>query len=178
VNAPDPFQEIHWYDAPTGGNLVNGDITGGTGVGEVFIPATPSGTFYAETYDVERQCVSTTRTPVTLTLHPPLAIAISVVDQVVCSGGDPTTIDGGAASGGTGTYTYQWETALASAGPYTTIGGAQAATYDPPGGVTQTIYYRRITNSSTCTHTGSPVTVSVGPAPSVTVHPVSPQVCE
>ena len=47
-----------------------------------------------------------TRTPVTLTLHPPLAIAAASVDQSVCAGGDPASIDGGVASGGTGTYTY------------------------------------------------------------------------
>ena len=52
-----------------------------TGLGEVFIPAAPSGTFYAETYDGGDQCYSTTRTPVTLTLHPPLAIAAPSVDQ-------------------------------------------------------------------------------------------------
>ena len=84
VNSPGTGSNILWYDAPTAGNIVNGDGTGGTGLGEVFIPVAPSGTFYAETYDAGAQCYSQTRTPVTLTLHPPLAIATASVDQSIC----------------------------------------------------------------------------------------------
>ena len=178
VNSPGIGNNILWYDAPTGGNIVNGDATGGDGLGEVFIPVAPSGTFYAETYDGEYQCYSTTRTPVTLTLHPPLAIAAPSVDQAVCAGGDPASIDGGVASGGTGAYTYQWESSTASAGPYLPIAGATAPAYDPPSGFSQTTYFRRITRSSTCLQTGSPVMISLGAAPSITQQPVSQQVCD
>ena len=178
VNSPGTGNNIFWYDAPTAGNIANGDATGGGGLGEVFIPAAPSGTFYAETYDGASQCYSATRTPVTLTLHPPLLIAAPSLDQGVCAGGDPASIDGGVASGGTGAYTYQWESSTTSAGPYSPIASATGPAYDPPSGFSQTTYFRRITRSSTCLQTGSPVMISLGAAPSITQQPVSQQVCD
>ena len=56
-----------------------------------------------------------------------MLIATALVDQIVCNGGDPAVIDGGVASGGTGTYTYLWETSTASAGPYSPIATALSA---------------------------------------------------
>lgn len=178
VTSPGAGKRIRWFDAASGGNIVAGNDTGGDGLGEVFIPTAPSGTFYAETYDEELLCTSATRTAVTLTLHPPLVAGTPSADQNVCSGGDPTVIDGGTASGGTGAYTYQWESAVVAAGPYTAILGETSSTYDPPSGITQTTYYHRLTRSATCLQTGNPVMVSVTTSPVITSQPISPQVCE
>jgi gliding motility-associated-like protein len=178
VTSPGAGKRIRWYDAPTGGNIVLGNSGGGDGLGEVFIPTAPSGTFYAETYDEGLLCASATRTAVTLTLHPPLVAGTPSADQNVCSGGDPAIIDGGMASGGTGAYTYVWASASAAAGPYTPIGGATSTTYDPPPGITQTTYYHRITRSATCLQTGNPVMVSVVTAPTITAQPTGSQACE
>lgn len=178
VNSPGSGKKIRWYDAPTGGNLVAGNDTGGDGRGGVFIPSAPSGTFYAETFDETLLCSSATRTAVTLTLHPPLTAGSPSANQNVCGGGDPTLIDGGTASGGTGAYTYTWESASAAAGPFTVIAGATAATYDPPSGITQTTYYRRITHSATCSQPGNNVTVNVIAAPVITGQPSPQQACD
>jgi gliding motility-associated-like protein len=178
VNSPGTGKRIRWYDAPTGGNIAPGNDTGGDGLGGVFIPSAPSGTFYAETYDETLLCASPTRTAVTLTLHPPLVAGSPSAAVNVCSGGDPGVIDGGTASGGTGTFTYQWESATAAAGPYTALVGETAATFDPPSGITQTTYYRRITRSATCLQTGSTVTVNVTTAPAIAAQPATQQVCE
>lgn len=178
VNSPGAGRKIRWFDAPTAGNTVPGNDTGGDGLGGIFVPNAPSGTFYAETYDETLLCSSSTRTAVTLTLHPPLNAGMPSSNQTVCSGGDPIVIDGGTASGGTGAYTYVWESALASAGPYTPIPGATAETFDPPSGLTQTTYYHRITRSATCLQTGNPVTVNVITAPTITSQPAAQQACE
>ena len=177
VNSPGVGKRIRWYDAPTAGNIVPGNDTGGDGLGGVFVPAAPSGTFYAETYDEVAFCASPTRTAVTLTLHPPLVAGVSSANQVICTGGDPAVVNGGTSSGGTGAYTYQWESALASAGPYSNVADATLPTYDPPGGLMQTTYYRRTTRSATCLQTGSPITVSVTTSPTITSQPASQQVC-
>ena len=179
VNSPGSGKNIRWYDAATGGNLVPGDGTGGDGRGGVFIPAAASGTFYAETYDGTLQCSSSTRTAVTLTQHPPLVPGVPpTATQSVCSGGDPTVIDGGTASGGTGTYTYQWESSSATAGPYSAIIGATQPTYDPPAGIIQTTYYHRLTRSATCLQPGNPVGVTIIAPPAITVQPTPQQVCD
>lgn len=178
VNSPGVGKRIRWYDASTGGNIVLGNSGGGDGLGEVFIPAAPSGTFYAETFDEVTLCSSPTRTAVTLTLHPPLVAGIPSANQVICTGGDPAIIDGGTSSGGTGAYTYQWESSLASAGPYTPIPSAISPTYDPPVGLVQTTYFRRTTRSATCLQPGTPVAVTVTTTPSITSKPSPQQACE
>ncbi len=178
VNSPGVGKRIRWYDAPTGGNIVPGNTSGGDGLGEVFIPTAPSGTFYAETYDEGTDCSSPTRTAVTLTLHPPLVAGVPSANQAICTGGDPAVLDGGTSSGGTGAYTYQWESSFAAAGPYTAIGGATSATYDPPAGLSQTTYYRRRTGSATCSQPGSPITVTVTTTPTIGTQPTSQQVCD
>ena len=177
VNSPGVGKRIRWYDASTGGNIVLGNSSGGDGLGEVFIPAAPSGTFYAETFDEVTLCSSPTRTAVTLTLHP-LWSQCPIRESGDLYRWRPSVIDGGASSGGTGAYTYQWESALATAGPYTAITGAAAPTYDPPIGLAQTTYYRRTTRSATCLQPGTPVTVTVTTTPSITAKPSPQQACE
>lgn len=51
-----------WYDAATGGNLLQSDAT-------LWIPP-GAGTYYAETREEATGCISTTRTPVTITINP------------------------------------------------------------------------------------------------------------
>ncbi len=170
VNSPGSGRTINWYDAATGGNLVPGDVSGGDGRGGVFIPTAASGTFYAEIYDGTTQCTSDVRTAVTLTLNPIVTPGTPVGTQTVCVGDDPTVISGGTATGGDGTYTYQWESAIASTtGPYTDISGATLVNYDPPAGITQTTHYRVRVTSSTCTsQTGNFISVTIGSPTNVT----------
>ena len=54
----DPAQTITWYDAATGGNIVNNPSL--TGVG--------TATYYAETFDPNTGCASATRSAIVLTI--------------------------------------------------------------------------------------------------------------
>ncbi len=64
-------------------------------------------------------------------------------DQSICYAGDPASFNNDAsASGGDGTFTYQWQSKV-GAGSWTDIGGATGLTYDVPAGLTQTTMYRR-----------------------------------
>ncbi len=103
-------------------------------------------------------------------------------DNAICPGGDPTgftnTVN---ASGGTISYktpTFQWQSATNIGGPWSNIGGATAATYDPPGPVSVTTYYRRIITDDCGSFANSNVlTVTVQPEPSVSIGSASSQVC-
>ncbi|GJM31499.1 MAG: hypothetical protein DHS20C18_05000 [Saprospiraceae bacterium] len=55
-------QTVDWYDAPVGGNLL-------ASASFAFSPPT-AGTYYAETRHLFNGCVSTERTPITLTVNP------------------------------------------------------------------------------------------------------------
>jgi gliding motility-associated-like protein len=69
--------------------------------------------------------------------------------QTVCLGTSPSPLTSTAgASGGTGTYAYQWESS-ADNSTWADITGATGTTY-APGPVTATTYYRRRVESGTC----------------------------
>lgn len=178
VDDPGSGMTINWYDAATGGNLVPGNGTGGSGRGEVFIPTAASGTFYAETYDGTLGCSSATRTAVTLTMNPALVPGTATGTQSVCAGGDPTAITGGTATGGNGAYTYEWGETTTSGGPYMIVPGVTSANYDPPSGLTQTTYYIRLTRSGSCADKwGNEVTVTVTNPAAIVSPPPNRTVC-
>jgi gliding motility-associated-like protein len=91
-------------------------------------------------------------------------VFIFVVDTAVAPGviGNPQTVCAGvtnpaaftsptAGSGGNGTPTYTWQISIDNFGAdINTIGGANAATYDPPAAVSVDTYYRRVNTSGSC----------------------------
>jgi gliding motility-associated-like protein len=85
--------------------------------------------------------------------------------QTVCVGAVPAQLTSTAeASGGTGTYAYQWESSLDNV-TWAAIAGATNASYSP-GPVVATTYYRRQVISGTCNTAASNV-VSVQTQPTV-----------
>ena len=88
-------------------------------------------------------------------------------NQTVCSHSNPAAFTQTTASTGPGTLSYQWYSSFDNS-VYTTIAGATSTTYDPPAGIQNTTYYKRLTsatqNSLTCSaYNGTPVTVNVAP---------------
>lgn len=96
----EPGSSVNWYDAPTGGTLLQANSL-------TYTP-TAAGTFYAESYFIASNCKSVARTPVTLTVVTLPTVSITGTNSI-CSGnstniilnGTPNTavtytIDGGA----------------------------------------------------------------------------------
>ncbi|MAT53180.1 MAG: hypothetical protein CMN32_01785, partial [Saprospirales bacterium] len=134
-----------WYAAPAGGTpLATGTV--------LFVPA-GAGTYYAETRDTLSGCVSDSRTPVTLTIHPNPTAAIS--GQTTICEGDSTTLT---ASGGTA---YSWSTGATAA----------AITLSPS---VNTSYTVTVTDGNGCTATAT-ATVTVLPNTSSNI---SASICE
>ena len=102
-----------------------------------------------------------------VTIYPPLTSPVIAESQTVCSGSRPTpfamtTLP----TGGDGTYSYQWQSAPASSGPWTDISGATASSYWAPttSAATPATYYRLMVKDVFCnntTLTSNYVTVSV-----------------
>lgn len=76
--------------------------------------------------------------------------------QTICSGLDPielTNTTAGTVSGGA-TLSYRWESSISPFSTWNTIVGATGINYDPPSGLTETTYYRRVTigtlNTTSC----------------------------
>ena|GEM_PF-1514823 len=82
-----------------------------------------------------------------------------IANQDACWGYAPTLLEGSSLRGGTGTYTYQWQSSPDNA-IWSNIPGATQAEYQP-GTVTDTIYYRRIGYSGPITDYGNSIKVNV-----------------
>jgi len=87
--------------------------------------------------------------------------------QTICTGRAPTTLTSTTDGTGAGTITYRWEksTTNCSTG-FSPIMDATEATYDPPAGLSQTTYFRRVAistlNGVVCEKASNCVTVTLG----------------
>lgn len=67
--------------------------------------------------------------------------------QRICVGGDPNPFTEWSPASGSGVLTYQWQSSFNNS-TFTDINGATEKTYDPPAGILQTTYYKRITTNT------------------------------
>ncbi len=109
------------------------------------------------TYTITPASPSCIGTPITFTVNvnPALTPGTIASNQGVCMGGDPSALIEATPATGGSSLTYQWQSSITSAaGPWADILGATGITYDPPAGLTQTTWYRRvvstIVNGVTC----------------------------
>ena len=109
-------------------------------------------------------CAAATSNTITVTVNPTLTAGTISGDQTFCASGDPVAFTQTAPTGGTGTYTYQWQSSTNNI-TFTDIAGATASTYDASS-ISQTTYYRRVVNSA-----GSACTAATSNTITVTVHP-------
>jgi uncharacterized repeat protein (TIGR01451 family) len=129
--------ELVWFEGSCGGTQI--------GAGSPFTIASPpvTTTYFAAWVNTcgTSSCASVT---VIVNLVGPGAIA---ADQTICYSGNPAAFTSTAAGTGLGTIYYRWESAVSPFTVWNVIGGATAATYDPPGGLVETTKYRRVTIS-------------------------------
>ena len=124
------------------------------------------------TYTVTGTAVSgcTNTATAIITVNTPLTGGKIAGSQSVCSGGDPTAFTSTtAASGGTGSITYQWQQSTNSGTTFTDISTANSATYDVAAGITTTTLYRRkATDAASTIKYSDTVTIAVNALPTIT----------
>jgi hypothetical protein len=156
-----------WQSSTTGCGGAFSDIGGATAI--TYDP--PAGLLVTTSY---RRVTTSTLTGVPCTANSNcITVTVNDVtggtvaaDQTICSGGDPAAFTISVASTGSGALTYQWQSNTTGCdGAFANIGGATAATYDPPAGLTLTTYYRRVTTSTLntipCTANSNCITVTI-----------------
>lgn len=104
---------------------------------------------------------------ITVTVNARVTGGVVAGNQTVCSHSDPAAFTQTTASTGPGTLSYQWHSSFDNS-VYTNIAGATSTTYNPPPGIQNTTYYKRLTlatqNGLTCSaYNSTPVTVTVAP---------------
>ncbi|WP_048919791.1 gliding motility-associated C-terminal domain-containing protein [Rufibacter radiotolerans] len=141
-----------WFAAPSGGTALFS--------GPAFTtPAlTQTTTFYVQA--VAGGCAGP-RTAVQVTVQPPVANNVLSGVQEICAGTNAGTITGALPTGGTNSYTYQWQSSTDGIAYYAAAGANQEQDYTP-GILYQTTWYRRVVKSGTClAQTSAAVKVTV-----------------
>jgi len=108
-------------------------------------------------------CGTVSSNTITVTVYANLSSGSVAADQILCYNTSPAAfIQTVASSGGTGSYTYQWQSQPGCSGGWGDISGATATTYDEPANLTQTTCYRRNVTSGSCgTISSNTITVTV-----------------
>jgi len=105
-----------------------------------------------------------------LIVHQPLNPGVISADQSICYNTSPVELTGPSATGGDGSYTYQWESSINSGVDWTNISGATSLNYQP-GSLSQTTLFRRVVFTTTpcpAVLQYTPVTITVNEIPTVT----------
>ena len=146
-----------WQSAPDGVNFTN--ISGATTLS--FTPPALTATTYYRMLAVSNGAMTNSNTA-TVTVYPQLvAGTVSPSSQSINYNTNPAALSSAAATGGSGTYSYQWQSS-ANNTTWTNITGAAALSYSPTA-LTATTYYRLAVTSNSVTIYGSSATVSVYP---------------
>jgi len=167
-----------WYSSST--NTTSGGTPVGTNAPNYTPPAFNTlGTFY---YYVEvtlsgNGCGTVTSNPAeVIVVADPVVTAQPFTSQTLCQGSTPTTLSV-TATGGLGTYSYQW---YSNTPPNTLISGATSDTFIPDTNITGTTnYYCVISQPGIgCEVVSNIAEVIVVPAPLITAQPQPSAVCE
>ena len=109
-----------------------------------------------------------TNNKIRVTVYPELTAGSVGSSQSICYNTSPAVFtQTGAPTGGTGSYTYQWQNTTVSgcASGWAAITGATAMTYQAPAITATTCYRRNITSGSCGTVSSSAITITVNPLP-------------
>jgi len=150
-------------------NVTFTDIGGATGPSYTPAASLPVGTTYFKRRaqlllpnQSGPYCTPSFTASVAITVLPTVVAGTIAADQTVCAGSTPAPLTStAAATGGTGTATYQWEASLDNV-TWTAIAGATDAAF-APNALTATTYFRRQARSGPCATPSNVVTLRVVP---------------
>jgi gliding motility-associated-like protein len=135
----------------------------GNGTNQSLIFGQISGSLYFRRMILSGPCTPHTSQVVSVFAYPLLGSNLIAPDQTICAGTLPVTITGANPTGGTGAYSYQWQSGASLSGPWFNI--SNGTNLDYSSGVLQvSTYFRRVINSLPCSDTSLIVSVLVNPA--------------
>ncbi len=143
INATASTGSIRWY--ASGGSFL-GNSTSGANWTTPSVNTTT--TYYAEA--TTGSCNSPSRTAVTVNVTPALSAGSIASNQDICYNTIPAALTSSPASGGSGTYNYQWQISTTDASSGFANIGVTSESYNPPSTLTQDTWYRREVISGAC----------------------------
>lgn len=104
-------------------------------------------------------CAASTSNAIQISLYPAITNNIINSDQTICSGSQPSNLTGTIPIGGSGAYTYIWQSSVDNLNWLNVTGGA-TPNYQPPV-LNANMYFRRVVQSLPCADTSAIVTIRV-----------------
>ncbi len=166
--------------APTGGNssytyLWQSSIVSatagfvnaaGTNTGQSYTPGTINRTTWFRRVVTSAACTGDTSAVVRITINPGVTNNSIAADQTICAGTLPAQLTGTTPTGGTGTYTYLWQSSTVSATTgFVNATGANTGQNYAPKAITQNTWFRRLVTSAGCSDTSAVVAITILPIP-------------
>lgn len=147
-------------------NILFTDITGATE--KDYDPAMVTQTIYFRRVSTSGGCMSTSNTTsITVQATDLTNVITAPAVTAFCNSGDPAILNGTVPTGGTGSYTYQWQSSSDEI-TFTNVTGT-LQNFDPPS-TSSTLYYRRLVSSGTCTsYASNAVMISIASAITTTI---------
>ncbi len=130
-------------------------------------------TYFRRQAGVNSGCPPVFSNVVTISVTPALTAGTAGPDQNICAGSPPTPLGSVVApSGGTGSYSFQWESS-ADQVTWNEVPGATAETF-APGPVNSTTYYRRRVSSGSLCGPAYSNTVTIATLPTLLAGSIAP----
>ncbi|MCC9166100.1 gliding motility-associated C-terminal domain-containing protein [Pontibacter harenae] len=151
----------NWYN--TAGNLLH--------IGQAFTTPvlTVSVTYFVEAVN-SNGCISSERTAVAVTVTPAISSNSISGNQTICNGAAAAALTGTTPNGGSGDYTYLWESSQNGIDFSTATGTTDELNYTPSAALIQDTWFRRKVTSAGCQENVSNVVkVTVAPSPQAPV---------
>ncbi|MEJ8804399.1 Ig-like domain-containing protein [Pontibacter sp. H249] len=111
-------------------------------------------------------CGSDTSPAIQITVNPGVTNNSISANQTVCAGTQPQQLTGSQPSGGSGGYTYLWQSSTISpAEGFVNAAGDNAGQNYTPASLNQNTWFRRLASSAGCTDTSDVVAINIIPVP-------------
>ncbi len=104
-------------------------------------------------------CAASTSNSIEISLYPSISNNTVGNNQSICSGSQPSNMTGTIPIGGSGNYTYLWQSSPDNLN-WTNVTGGATPNYQPPV-LTVNMYFRRVVQSLPCADTSAVVTIRV-----------------
>lgn len=130
-----------------------------SGTAQNFQSGAISSTAYFRRIITAGVCAGSTSNSIEISLLPSITGNLVGANQTICSGSQPANLTGSSPLGGSGAYTYVWQSSPDNLN-WNNVTGGVAPTYQPPV-LNSNVYFRRIVNSFPCADTSNVVAVDV-----------------
>ncbi|UYQ94638.1 Ig-like domain-containing protein [Chitinophaga horti] len=153
-----------WQSSTTSATTGFADITGATSA-TYDAPSISTTTYYRRIVRSDA-CADAISNVLTVTINPAIGNNTISANQTICAGSTPAALTGSVPAGGSGSFTYRWESSTTGSANFTTAAGTATAQNYAPGAISQNTIFRRIVSSGACGEVASNIVqINVTAAP-------------